>query len=346
MDQLKYNSIDGLRAYAAIGIVIMHVQANISSSYTPCFINTLIGHFGWMFILLFMLISSFGLCCGYYNRLKNGEPGILEQFYKKRYIKIWPYFALLVLIDFAREPSFNSFCDTFANLTLAFGLLPNPKIEIIGVGWFLGVIFLFYMLFPFFVFLFSSAKRAIGALIVSIIFLYVSLTYFFTDAFIGDIRSAYNIVNYLPFFISGGIIYLYREKLLATRQSILYIRILTLFLTLCSLLLIKFGLFSYNVRLFYMIPLSSSWLLFAMTYFNKTNALNNTVVKFISSISMEIYLVHMVMFRIVEKLCLVNIIENWWLLYILECVLTLSLAMGFAVAYQKVGKLLLKRIEK
>lgn len=164
--------------------------------------------------------------------------------------------------------------------------------------------------------------------------------------FIGDIRSAYNIVNYLPFFISGGIIYLYKEKLLATRQSVLYIRILTLLLTLCSLLLIKFGYFSYNVRLFYMIPLSSSWLLFAMTYFNKTNALNNTVVNFISSISMEIYLVHMVMFRVVEKLCLVNIIENWWLLYILECALTLFLAMGFAVAYQKVSKLLFKRIEK
>lgn len=46
MNQLKYNSINGLRAYAAIGIVIMHVQANISSPYTPCFINTLIGHFG------------------------------------------------------------------------------------------------------------------------------------------------------------------------------------------------------------------------------------------------------------------------------------------------------------
>ncbi|KDS55941.1 acyltransferase domain protein [Phocaeicola vulgatus str. 3975 RP4] len=46
----------------------------------------------------------------------------------------------------------GSLFEAFMNCTLVFGLLPNNSLEVIGVGWFLGTVFLFYMLFPFFVF--------------------------------------------------------------------------------------------------------------------------------------------------------------------------------------------------
>lgn len=83
-----------------------------------------------------------------------------NKFYQKRYFRILPYFALLCLIDFTVEPGIETFYQLFANLTLCFGLLPEHNITVIGVGWFLGVVFLFYLLFPFFVFLLDSKRRA------------------------------------------------------------------------------------------------------------------------------------------------------------------------------------------
>ncbi|WP_158223266.1 hypothetical protein [Fibrobacter sp. UWS1] len=46
------------------------------------------------------------------------------------------------------KPSISELYQAFADLTLAFNLLPNPDISVIGVGWFLGLVFLFYMIFP------------------------------------------------------------------------------------------------------------------------------------------------------------------------------------------------------
>ena len=61
-----------MRAYAAIGIVLMHVMANMSVRPTTNIItNKVISCFS-SFTLLFMIISPFSMCCGYYGRVKSG----------------------------------------------------------------------------------------------------------------------------------------------------------------------------------------------------------------------------------------------------------------------------------
>lgn len=91
-------------------------------------------------VFLFMMVSGFGMCCGYYQKIVDQKISV-EDFYKKRYIKIWPYFALLCALDFVISPSKESLFEVFANLTLCQGLLPNAKISVIGVSWTLAVIF-------------------------------------------------------------------------------------------------------------------------------------------------------------------------------------------------------------
>ena len=161
--------MDGLRAYAAIGIVLMHVQANmavkpsanvLTSEVIPWFTN---------FTLLFMIISAFSMCCGYYERVKTGviTPA---KFYAKRYHRTWPFFAMMVVISLVMEPSWSTFCQSFADLTMCFNLLPNPNIEVIGVGWFLGTVFTFYMLFPFFTFLLDNKRRGWMVMVLSLAF--------------------------------------------------------------------------------------------------------------------------------------------------------------------------------
>lgn len=82
--QKKYSSLDGLHAYAAVGIVLMHVQANLMIKPSD---NILTGNvIPWFtnFTLLFMIISAFSMCCGYYERIKSGAI-TPAKFYAKRY---------------------------------------------------------------------------------------------------------------------------------------------------------------------------------------------------------------------------------------------------------------------
>lgn len=142
----KYEGIDGLKAYAIIGIVLMHVIANGEYRIEGFVFERLIPSFTNL-VFLFMMVSGFGMCCGYCQKIVDQKISV-EDFYKKRYIKIWPYFALLCALDFVISPSKESLFEVFANLTLCQGLLPNANISVIGVSWTLAVIFVFYMLFP------------------------------------------------------------------------------------------------------------------------------------------------------------------------------------------------------
>lgn len=158
MKSKYYPCLDGLRAYSALGIMMMHVLSNGDYQLKGFVFERLIPSFTDL-VFLFMVLSGFSMCCGYYEQFISGELD-LEAFYKKRFRKVWPFFACLCAIDFIVSPSINSLYEIFANLTLCFGLLPDAQISVIGVGWFLGLVFAFYFLFPFFCYLLSDKRRA------------------------------------------------------------------------------------------------------------------------------------------------------------------------------------------
>ena len=212
----RYEGIDGLKAYAIIGIALMHVLANGEYGIGGFVFERLIPSFTNL-VFLFMMVSGFGMCCGYYQKIVDQKISV-EDFYKKRYIKIWPYFTLLCALDFVISPSKESLFEVFANLTLCQGLLPNAKISVIGVSWTLAVIFVFYMLFPFFCFLIGNKKRAWGVAVAALVFNWLCETYFFDESHIAD-RAAVNfgartnILYCAVYFIAGGLIFLYRKEL-------------------------------------------------------------------------------------------------------------------------------------
>ena len=67
----RYASIDGLRSYASIGIISMHVMTN-GQYALPTPLSLLISPMG-EFVYLFMAVSAFSLCCGYYEQFINGS---------------------------------------------------------------------------------------------------------------------------------------------------------------------------------------------------------------------------------------------------------------------------------
>lgn len=202
MGNKHYGAIDGLRMLAAFGILMMHMRSYNDYQIGGYFYNTVIASFG-DFVFLFMTISAFSMCCGYYEKVLNGRIS-LSAFYGRRFRKVLPFLAVLVLIDVVREPSASNLYEGFADLTLLFGFL-QKKIEVIGVGWFLGLVFVFYLCFPFFCVLIENKRRAWLAFAVSLVYNWVGASYF-------DVGRS-NILYSGCYFLAGGLIYLYREEL-------------------------------------------------------------------------------------------------------------------------------------
>ena len=316
MERKHYDAIDVLRTLACLAIVLMHMKASNSYDISGFVYDRLIPSFT-NFVFLFMMISAFGMCYGYRDKVLNNEIS-METFYCKRYSKILPFFAILVLIDIITSPNIAALIEGFADITLLFGLFPN-EISVIGVGWFLGLIFAFYLIFPFYCVLIKNKKRAWVSFFISLLLNYFGGTYF-------NIGRK-NIIYCLCYLIAGGFIYLYREEL--ERFSNRYRKI-------------GFAVIIVSVILYFLVGENTiTMLLIAaamLTYALGKNrrGLSNFFTKFISSISMEIYLSHMVIFRIIERLGIHTMFGNGWTQYAITFLIVLVGAVIYSVIMKKV----------
>lgn len=328
VNKIRYDALDGLRAYSAIGIILMHVLTNGTYGLSGFVFEQLIPSFTNL-VFLFMAVSGFSLCCGYFDKIINNQISVAE-FYSKRYAKIWPFFALLCILDFVISPSKNALYEVFANLTLCFGLLPNADISVIGVGWFLGLVFAFYLVFPFFCYLLSDRRRAWLSFIVALIFNYLCTVRF--------AAGGGNIVYSAVFFFAGGLIFLYQEKLskLASERR-------WLLLTAIAALAGVYYTISASERV--MLALFSCMLIYGLRNAEKAYILCNPFTKFLSSISMEMYLSHMVVFRIIEKLGMTKLFASDLLSYIVTAIGTIVGTIVFALAAKKFLEYLTKFIK-
>lgn len=319
----RYTSVDGIRSVAAVGIVLMHVRANGSYSIEGTLFNRIIPFFT-NFVFLFMIASAFSLCCGYYERIFRGDSAISD-FYRKRYAKIFPFFAILVALDCLLSPSPDALTEAFADLTLCFGLLPNANISVIGVGWFLGTVFVFYMLFPFFCFLIRTKKSAWVTFCISILYNIACTEYFMNvDHVVESFSNRTSIVFCAMFFVAGGLIYLYRDVLAVISTKYQWPLLGVIVVVSAGYFLVQHD--NENLKNFWMLVMFSGLLIYALN--NHNRVLSNKVTKFLSSISMEIYLSHMVVFRGLEKL---HINYTGWVGYIIAFALVFAGTLGFSL---------------
>lgn len=317
MDKEYYSGIDGLRTVATIGIVMMHIRVNNKYAIPGYIYNNVIPSFT-NFVFLFMVLSAFSMCCGYYIEVLNNQLSISD-FYKRRIKRIWPFFAVLVSIDLIVSQSIDAVYEGFADLTLMFGLLPDAgNMAVIGVGWFLGLIFVFYLCFPFFCFLLENRKRAWIAFAVSLILNFLCIRYFKVG------RT--NILYSSCFFMAGGLVYLYRVKISQLNRG--------------GVLLVS----GIAVLVHYLIGgNTATWLFVSVTLLilqmcPQGREKNRLLIKF-SRISMEVYLCHMFIFRIIEKLRFNTIIGDGWFQYLATVILVLVGSVLFAIFMQHLLKI-------
>ena len=321
----RYDALDGIRVLAMTGILVMHVLANLDYRNEMAVQYSYIMYFG-RFTSLFMMVSAFSVSCGYYKKLQDGFSNI-EKFYSKRYAKILPFFAFITMIDVALSFSKESIFEGFANITLVFGLIPHESISVIGVGWTLGVIFVFYLLYPFVVYLMKNKVRFNIAYIVTLIYAFIVNDYFG----LGKVDFLYCAC----YFMGGAWLFLNKERIEKNVKRVYLLPMIFIMIILFYICVFRFenAINIVQYILFLIICM------YAIVASNKKTLLSNKVMSFLSTISLEIYLCHMVAYRIIEKLHLIRVFNNAVASYIFVCALVFVCSVIGSILFQKVYRL-------
>lgn len=293
MNNEKKNAIDWLRMIACIGIVSMHVRFNISYGNPGDLFVKIVDSFT-DYVFLFMAISSFGLCCGYYQKIVDGSIN-WEYFYKRRFAKILPFFITMILLDLCMSFSLDSLMQALVESTLFHGFIP-AEFTVIGVGWFLGVIFIFYLSFPFFCVLIKNKKTGWLAFIIALGLNLICQYHFHLS------RS--NFAYSFCFFLIGGLIFLYKDRIERLRWWYFIVIIIPAIV-----------LYYLNMNTITRALLTAAILALAVSL----NIRPFKPVSFISSISMEIYLCHMVIYRALERVNFTKVLGGGLVQYMITC---------------------------
>lgn len=339
LDKTRLSGLEGLRAISCIAIILLHIQKNTQYNISGYVYNNIIGTFAWP-VYIFLIISGFGMCLGYLDKFKEGGVD-LELFYKKRYSKILPFFALLIAINIIIDFSLTNVYEGALESTLAFGLLPNNNLNVIGVSWTLGVIFLFYMLFPFFTVLVKNKKRTWILLLITSFIHILCTIHFITDKFVGadfisEIQHS-SFIYLLPLFFIGALIYHYLPRIRAfdkAQKAVLLI--ITAIIAVASY--IPTGVADYS---FFSKAILSSLLVVCAISFNNSKLLTNKPMQYIGSISFEMYLSHMIVFRLLEKLHLLYVFGDnifSYLFVVFSTILILAIGLKiYKVVFSKIS---------
>lgn len=328
------NNIDALRAFGCLAIIAWHVKANLNFQGSVL-AQRIIPSFDYL-VYLFMMISGFGMCTGYYQQLKSGCYD-LNLFYLKRYKKTIPFFALLIALNCIIDFEVENIVEGLMEITMLFGFLPNNTLSVIGVAWTLGAIFAFYIIFPYVVFLLNNKRRGVAAFVCSVGITFMCQEYFMTDKFVIEgFAMRHSFLFCLPYFLGGGLIYLYKNeicRLVNEHKAICLIgcaALTTLYLIIPDKVLLIDIVVPKTLVLF------ASWLFVAMGEDNIV--LSNRFTAYISRISMEMYLAHMVVFRLIQKLHLTQLFGCDVLDYLATYLLVvLSLIVGITI-YRKIER--------
>lgn len=206
----RYIEYDLIRAAAMILIVLYHMNGecmsrNITSPLL--FVNiTRNGQLGWQGVSLFILISGASQCISF-ARCED-----LKTYYKKRWWGIFPSFYLAYFICFllggglsGSRPLDWSFFWTVIGMDGYLSIFGVKTQYLVG-EWFLGMILILYLLFPF---LYKLIKKAPKTVFVVSALYYIAVLWLYPNA---DRISSDVILNVFVFMM-GIYLYLYAGEI-------------------------------------------------------------------------------------------------------------------------------------
>ena len=167
--------------------------------------------------------------------------------------------------------------------------------------------------FPVFCALIKNKYSAWCAFGISIILNFICANYF------NLIR--HNFLYSFCYFIIGGLVYQYKDKLKKVKW----------YFSVPSVLLSLFCYYIIGANTLTRIFVTASLLIFAVS----SDFKNIKAISFISNISMEFYLSHMALYRLIEKVHLNTVFGNGWGQYLISITLVFGSTVVFSFCVQK-----------
>ena len=184
--QNRISALDGLKGISSIIIVALHVLGIggfLGISNNLLFIPKYFA-FG---VTMFLIISAFSLSLNYHNKIHSS--GSILDYFLNRYARITPLFLFMMIvwifiinIDFKTSVTCN---EIIINIFYLYNFIPGKYAGIIWASWPIGVLFIFYLVFPLIIIVNKSIKSAI---IIQCIFIIIGYS----------IYSFFNNQNYPP----------------------------------------------------------------------------------------------------------------------------------------------------
>jgi peptidoglycan/LPS O-acetylase OafA/YrhL len=275
--------LDLIRMFAILIIVIYHfnctiVDKNINAFHYFLYENDFIS-WGVVGVKLFLMVSGAALMYHYHDDLK------VNDFYKKRVKSIFPLFYLVYLLAFISRyfvlhsplPDIPAYRFIFTVLGLD-GYLSQytPMFNLVG-DWFIGVILIYYGLFPLFRKLVLQYSKVV--LSISLLCLIISI---YINPF--HIEASTSILgNLFPFVF--GMIFAYKKECII--QNKIFLMIFILFLLINNKILISISL---------------SIFIFLFLYWISHKIKKHLIVYRISKYSYAMFLVHHILLSFVFTL--------------------------------------------
>lgn len=272
--------LDFIRSLAIVIIIIYHfncaIVADNINTFHYIFYENLFVSWGVIGVKLFLMVSGAALMYKYNNTL------ILTDFYKKRIESIIPLFYISYVVAFIGRyfilkysiPDISVFKFIFTLLGFD-GYLSqiSPMFNLVG-DWFIGVILIYYGIFP--ILRFMIKKNSILTLFLSIFCLLISvyLQPFFIDP------SCSILGNLFPFVF--GMIFGYNKDIILKNK--IYLLIIILFL------------FTFN-KIFISISISIG--IFIILYIVGSKMKRSSIIYYISKYSYAMFLLHHIIISVV-----------------------------------------------
>jgi peptidoglycan/LPS O-acetylase OafA/YrhL len=209
-----FENIDGLRALAAIAVILTHLSYFIQpSNFLETILKGIIsvgGMGGKLGVIFFFILSGFLITYLLFEeRFKKGEINI-GKFYIRRLLRIWPLYFLTLLFGFLLFPLILENKDEIASPMMYSLFLANfdhilngfPTISILGVHWSVCVEEQFYLIWPL---LFFFLKKKIFFLIGVIGMIILSQFYFITYGMHYK-GGEYNLISCFKYLCIGALI--------------------------------------------------------------------------------------------------------------------------------------------
>lgn len=158
------------------------------------------------------------------------------------------------------------------------------------------------------------------------------------------IENGANFLFLSVYFVIGGVLYLYKDYI---QEKVSRIPTFVVLLATAVITMVWYFIPANEFSLFFTVKTSilfAIWVIFAIS--QPMKLLENSVTKTLSQVSLEVYLSHMMIFRVVEKFGIAYRINNGNIAYIVVLSLTIIITIVFALIAKRVIDICFRRLKK